>query len=210
MLAMPGFARAAIGHNPLAFGCPMPDSAPIVFDIACSVAARGHILLAAREGRPIPEGWALDEEGAPTTDTQRALRGMLRPLLVSIGVRDGVECLAGARRDGIVARRPQRNPGRRHGGQQGAFPGRAAGGMSIRRCRRYDGMDQHVSEAERQAGFRRAKANDRRGNMAHQAVRSSRNQASARVPRSVSIMNDIVSEHVSLDGKCAGKRPRRS
>jgi LDH2 family malate/lactate/ureidoglycolate dehydrogenase len=39
LLAMPGFARAAIGHNPIAFGCPMTGSAPIVFDIACSVAA---------------------------------------------------------------------------------------------------------------------------------------------------------------------------
>ena len=50
-------------------------TAPIVFDIACSVAARGHILLAAREGRAIPEGWALDEHGRPTTDASRRLRG---------------------------------------------------------------------------------------------------------------------------------------
>ncbi len=61
LLALPGFPRAAIGHNPIAFGCPVPGSDPIVFDVACSVAARGHILLAAREGQPIPEGWALDE-----------------------------------------------------------------------------------------------------------------------------------------------------
>ena len=56
-------------------------SAPIVFDIACSVAARGHILLAAREGRSIPEGWALDEHGEPTTDTQPPhCEGMLLPV----------------------------------------------------------------------------------------------------------------------------------
>jgi LDH2 family malate/lactate/ureidoglycolate dehydrogenase len=48
LLALPGFQRAAIGHNPIAFGCPVPDGDPIIFDVACSVAARGHILLAAR------------------------------------------------------------------------------------------------------------------------------------------------------------------
>ncbi len=57
VLGMEGFARAAIGHNPIAFGCPLPGAAPIVFDVACSVAARGHILLAAREGKPIPDDW---------------------------------------------------------------------------------------------------------------------------------------------------------
>lgn len=98
LLAMPGFRRAAIGHNPLAFGCPVPGAAPIVFDIACSVAARGHILLAAREGRPIEEGWAVDEAGVPTTDAQRALRGALLPMggHKGIGIAMMVECLAGA------------------------------------------------------------------------------------------------------------------
>ncbi|MGN5479294.1 Ldh family oxidoreductase [Cupriavidus basilensis] len=75
VLGMEGFAGPAIGHNPIAFGCPLPGQPPIVFDVACSVAARGHILLAAREGKPIPEGWALDAEGQPTTDAQRALAG---------------------------------------------------------------------------------------------------------------------------------------
>ena len=125
MLAMPGFARAAIGHNPLAFGCPMPGSAPIVFDIACSVAARGHILLAAREGRPIPEGWALDEEGAPTTDTQRALRGMLLPVggHKGIGIAMMVECLAGALAATADSSRSDRNaiPASGAVGRQGAF-----------------------------------------------------------------------------------------
>ena len=98
LLSLPGFRRAAIGHNPLAFACPVPDSTPIVFDIACSVAARGHILLAAREGRPIPEGWALDELGAPTVDAQRALQGALLPMggHKGVGIAMMVECLAGA------------------------------------------------------------------------------------------------------------------
>ncbi len=97
-LAMEGFRGAAIGHNPIAFGCPLPGEAPVVFDVACSVAARGHILLAARENDPIPDGWALDAEGRPTTDANRALDGFLLPMggHKGIGIAMMVECLAGA------------------------------------------------------------------------------------------------------------------
>lgn len=98
ILAMEGFKRAAIGHNPIAFGCPVPGADPLVFDIACSVAARGHILLAAREGNSIPAGWAVDEDGAPTMDARRALKGALLPMggHKGIGISMMVECLAGA------------------------------------------------------------------------------------------------------------------
>jgi len=98
LLALEGFGRPAIGHNPIAFGCPLPGADPLVFDIACSVAARGHILLAAREGKAIPAGWALDETGAPTTDAKRALKGALLPMggHKGIGIAMMVECLAGA------------------------------------------------------------------------------------------------------------------
>lgn len=125
LLAMPGFRGAALGHNPLAFGCPVPGSAPLVFDIACSVAARGHILLAAREGRPIPEGWALDETGAPTTDAQRALHGALLPVggHKGIGLAMMVECLAGALTATDASLSPGRNEIKEGGaaGRQGAF-----------------------------------------------------------------------------------------
>lgn len=98
LLAMPGFKGPAIGHNPLAFGCPVPGADPLIFDMACSVAARGHILLAAREGRPIPEGWALDVDGEPTTDAKRALAGPLLPTggHKGIGMAMMIELLAGA------------------------------------------------------------------------------------------------------------------
>jgi LDH2 family malate/lactate/ureidoglycolate dehydrogenase len=98
VLAMPGFNRAAIGNNPLALACPMPQGEPLVFDMACSAAARGHILLAAREGRPIPGDWAVDENGDPTTDPQRALRGALLPAggHKGMGIAMLVEVLAGA------------------------------------------------------------------------------------------------------------------
>jgi LDH2 family malate/lactate/ureidoglycolate dehydrogenase len=98
VLAMPGFKRAAIGNNPIAFACPMPQGDPLVFDMACSEAARGHILLAAREDRPIPGSWAVDENGVPTTDPQRALRGALLPAggHKGIGIAMMVEVLAAA------------------------------------------------------------------------------------------------------------------
>lgn len=125
VLGMEGFARAAIGHNPIAFGCPLPGAAPIVFDVACSVAARGHILLAAREGKPIPAGWALDAHGHPTTDAQRALEGSLLPTggHKGIGIAMMVECLAGAMAATADSLSPARNAVSGAGavGRQGGF-----------------------------------------------------------------------------------------
>lgn len=98
LLAMEGFQGAAIGHNPLAFAAPVPGHAPIVFDMACSVAARGHILEAARDGREIPAGWAVDRHGRPTTEANEALTGALLPTggHKGIGLAMMVQCLAGA------------------------------------------------------------------------------------------------------------------
>ena len=85
----------AIGNNPLAFGAPVPGAAPLVFDMACSVAARMKVELAARECAPIASGWALDRSGAPTTDAQAALGGALLPLgdHKGLGLAMLVECL---------------------------------------------------------------------------------------------------------------------
>lgn len=125
LLAMQGFKRPAIGHNPLAFGCPVPGADPLVFDMACSVAARGHILLAAREGRTIPEGWALDTDGAPTTDAKRALAGPLLPTggHKGIGMAMMIELLAGAFTASAesVGRPPTTMQSGGAGGREGAF-----------------------------------------------------------------------------------------
>jgi LDH2 family malate/lactate/ureidoglycolate dehydrogenase len=125
LLAMEGFKRAAIGHNPIAFGCPVPGADPLVFDMACSVAARGHILLAAREGKPVPAGWAVDEDGAPTTDARRALKGALLPAggHKGIGIAMMVECLAGAMAATAASLDPSHNALPETGavGRQGAF-----------------------------------------------------------------------------------------
>jgi LDH2 family malate/lactate/ureidoglycolate dehydrogenase len=79
MIAMPGAFGAMLGNNPLALAAHRTNAPPLVVDISCSVAARGNILNAAREARPIPEGWAVDMDGRPTTDAHRALLGSLLP-----------------------------------------------------------------------------------------------------------------------------------
>lgn len=75
-----GGAEALLGNNPFAVALPAGDERPVVLDMACSVAARGKIMLAVQEGKPIPEGWATDAEGRPTTDASRAMEGFVLPV----------------------------------------------------------------------------------------------------------------------------------
>jgi len=78
-LAPFGSKAPLFGTNPFAVAVPAGERTPWVMDFATSIAARGHIRLAAKDGRPIPEGWALDAEGRPTTDAARALEGVMLP-----------------------------------------------------------------------------------------------------------------------------------
>jgi LDH2 family malate/lactate/ureidoglycolate dehydrogenase len=98
IVAVPGAIGPMLGNNPFAIAAPRTNGPPIVVDMACSVAARGNILLAARTGEPIPEGWAVDEGGNPTTDAAAALRGSLLPFAghKGLGVSIIVELLAGS------------------------------------------------------------------------------------------------------------------
>lgn len=66
-----------LGTNPFAFGWPREGQPPYVFDFATSVAARGEIELHRRAGKRLPEGWAIDSEGNPTTDPEAALAGAM-------------------------------------------------------------------------------------------------------------------------------------
>ncbi len=75
-----GGSRAVFGTNPIAFACPLPGRAPVVVDLSTSKVARGNIVAAKQRGEPIPEGWALDADGRPTTDPDAALRGTMVPL----------------------------------------------------------------------------------------------------------------------------------
>jgi LDH2 family malate/lactate/ureidoglycolate dehydrogenase len=67
------------GTNPIAMSVPGPDS--WLLDMASTTVALGKILNAQNHGRAtIPEGWAMDSEGVPTTSTETALSGLLSPL----------------------------------------------------------------------------------------------------------------------------------
>jgi (2R)-3-sulfolactate dehydrogenase (NADP+) len=79
--AMPawGGKRALMGTNPIAAGFPRRTGPPLLIDLSLSAVARGKIMVAAREGKPIPEGWAVDKEGRPTTDAKAALEGSMLP-----------------------------------------------------------------------------------------------------------------------------------
>lgn len=67
------------GTNPISYGFPNGDQ-PVVIDMSSSTVARGNIILAAKEGRSIPEGWAIDKDGNPTTDAKVALQGAVLPV----------------------------------------------------------------------------------------------------------------------------------
>ena len=79
--AMPawGGKRALFGTNPIAAVFPRRDGVPLVIDVSLSAVARGKIMVAARDGKPIPEGGALDAQGEPTTDAKAALKGSMLP-----------------------------------------------------------------------------------------------------------------------------------
>lgn len=69
----PHGARAVGVHNsPIAIAVPGKRHRPLILDMATSIAARGKIDLAIDKGAPIPESWALDKEGKPTTDPKLA------------------------------------------------------------------------------------------------------------------------------------------
>lgn len=73
-----GSKKPTLGTNPLSIAVPT-NTHPVVLDMATSTVARGKINLAAKNGTPIPEGWATNERGEPTTDAKEALKGFLLP-----------------------------------------------------------------------------------------------------------------------------------
>lgn len=73
-----GSREKYLGTNPLAVGAPTHGD-PVMVDMATSVVARGKIILADKKKEPIPEGWAIDVDGKPTTDAARALEGCVLP-----------------------------------------------------------------------------------------------------------------------------------
>jgi L-2-hydroxycarboxylate dehydrogenase (NAD+) len=73
-----GGAEALVGTNPIAIGIPA-NPRPFVLDMATSGSAMGKIIAMKHRGEKIPEGWAVDKDGRPTTDPEEAIHGSLSP-----------------------------------------------------------------------------------------------------------------------------------
>jgi (2R)-3-sulfolactate dehydrogenase (NADP+) len=80
--AMPaaGGRHPVFGTNPVAAIFPRRGGDPLMIDLSLSEVARGKLMVAAKEGKPIPLGWALDKQGDPTTDPAAGLEGSMLPI----------------------------------------------------------------------------------------------------------------------------------
>ncbi|SCX58957.1 Ldh family oxidoreductase [Variovorax sp. EL159] len=80
--AMPaaGGRHPIFGTNPVAAVFPRRGALPLMIDLSLSEVARGKVMVAAKQGKPIPTGWAVDRNGQPTTDAQAALEGSMLPI----------------------------------------------------------------------------------------------------------------------------------
>lgn len=77
--AVAGTAERVLGTNPFSIALPAAAHKPVVLDCATSIVAQGKVAVADIEGLPIPEDWAYDRQGHPTTDAAEALQGTMRP-----------------------------------------------------------------------------------------------------------------------------------
>jgi LDH2 family malate/lactate/ureidoglycolate dehydrogenase len=100
-LAPTGGAVKLLGNNPFCVAVPAGKRQPVVLDMANSVVAAGKIRVRIKEGRPIPEGWALDEFGEPTTDPLAAMKGLLLAIggYKGYGITFAVDLLTGVLAD---------------------------------------------------------------------------------------------------------------
>jgi len=75
-----GGRKKIIGTNPWSVAAPVGKRPPLLVDMAATGVARGKIYLARNKNLPIPLGWAINSEGAPTTDPQEAIDGIILPM----------------------------------------------------------------------------------------------------------------------------------
>lgn len=97
--AMPawGGSKKVLGTNPFAMAFPAEKSAPIIVDMATSIVAKSKINEIRKSGGKLPEGWAVDEHGQPTTDPVKAIQGMVLPMAAHKGsaIAMSIDILAG-------------------------------------------------------------------------------------------------------------------
>ena len=75
-----GGTQALFGTNPIAFASPRDSAVPLVIDMSLSKVARGKVMVANQLNEKIPEDWAIDKDGKPTTDAKKALEGAMLPI----------------------------------------------------------------------------------------------------------------------------------
>ena len=98
-----GGKRPLFGTNPIAAIFPRKGTDPLAIDLALSEVARGKLMIAAKDGKEIPLGWALDAEGQATTDPSKGLKGSMAPAggvkgaMLALTVELLVTALSGAR-----------------------------------------------------------------------------------------------------------------
>lgn len=149
-----------VGINPLGVGIPAAKERPLVFDAAFSGSSHGKIRIHHQKNLPLPDGWALDAEGRPTTDPAQAIDGLLMPIGgfkgVSLGMIMGIfsSLLSGAAY-GTELGNMEDGP---KAGEDGHFflaidP--AAFGDPGRFRARVDGVIRQVHESRRAAGVER-------------------------------------------------------
>jgi (2R)-3-sulfolactate dehydrogenase (NADP+) len=70
-----GGKRPLFGTNPVAAVFPRRGEPPLIIDLSLTQVTRGRIMLLQKEGKPVPEGWGMDQDGTPTTDPDKILYG---------------------------------------------------------------------------------------------------------------------------------------
>ena len=79
-IAPSGGKKPVVGTNPFSIAAPDGDGEPaVLIDQSASTIAKSEVMKHARENKPIPEGWALDVDGNPTTDAEAGLKGSMAP-----------------------------------------------------------------------------------------------------------------------------------
>ena len=169
-IAPAGGSVPVIGTNPYALSVPGADGTVFTIDQSASTIAKSEIMLRAREGEAIEEGWALDAHGHPTTDAQAALKGSMVPSGGAKGFNTGlmVEVFAAALAGATLGRDAAPFSGTAGGppatGQcfLAIDPDPASGGLFAQRLTRLSALASE-QEGTRLPGARRRAARERSG-----------------------------------------------
>lgn len=80
LMAPWGGTDKRVGNNPFCVAIPAGEAYPVVLDMAQSVVAKGKLDVALKTNTTIPDSWAFDASGLPTTDPAEGMKGSLRPI----------------------------------------------------------------------------------------------------------------------------------